>query len=50
MVICRSFLTGITQSIGEKLTDGDVREMINEAGAVDGKVTREAFFKVTSLR
>lgn len=42
-----SLLTGITQSIGEKLTDNEVDEMIREADIDgDGLVNYEEFVKV----
>jgi len=47
LVFCGSSLTGATQSIGEKLTDNEVDEMIREADVDgDGQINYEEFVKV----
>ena len=47
---CGSSLTWITQSIGEKLTDNEVDEMIREADVDgDGQINYDEFVKVIPL-
>ena len=50
MAFSGSSLTGIAQSIGEKLTDNEVDEMIREADVDgDGQINYEEFVKVIFL-
>ena len=50
MVFCGSLLTGIAQSIGEKLTDNEVDELIREFDLDgDGQIDFEEFVKVIFL-
>jgi calmodulin len=50
LICCGSPLTGVTQFIGEKLTDNEVDEMIREADVDgDGQINYEEFVKVIAL-
>ena len=50
LLFCGTLLTGITRSIGEKLTDNEVDEMIREADVDgDGQINYEEFVKVIPL-